>query len=110
MRSRIWIVAGLWMVCALLITVALGLGRQVGREALAFASLQDANIDIFVADVSTGMIHRLTAARAFETLPAWSDQTGRVAYVWSEDAERTLTIRDMTLGSSSRLENYSMAV
>lgn len=79
----LWLAAGVALLCALLVAMALGVGRALpDGGALAFVSQGGQDTDIYIMTVSRGLTLNLTDNNARDDFsPTWSPNREEIAYV-----------------------------
>lgn len=73
-------------------------------RTIAFVSDRDGQIDLYLTDIETGRLLRLTNDRAIESFPAWSPDGTTLAYVVEDERTlRNLWIIDLRVGIHRQL-------
>jgi Tol biopolymer transport system component len=76
----------------------------VPARTLAFVSDRGGQVDLWLTDIETGQLWRLTDDTAIETYPVWSPDGARLAYVVEDQrAIRDLWLLDLHDGSKRQL-------
>ncbi|HEX5503220.1 MAG TPA: DPP IV N-terminal domain-containing protein [Thermomicrobiales bacterium] len=76
----------------------------VPSQTLAFVSDRGGQIDLWLTDIVTGQLWRLTDDKAVESFPAWSPDGTMLAYVVEDQhQERNLWILDLATGERHQL-------
>ncbi|MGN6360543.1 MAG: TolB family protein [Thermomicrobiales bacterium] len=83
--------------------IAPPVGLAPGRT-LAFVSDRDGQIDLWLTDITTGQLWRLTNDQAIESFPVWSPDGTMIAYVVEDQHEnRNLWVLDLRTGIHRQL-------
>ena len=90
----------------------LDLGRTIESPAwspdgtqLAFASKRDGFDDIYVMDVASGNVRRLTTGSETDFQPTWSPDGGKIAFVSDRDQNNEIYVMDADGSDQRRLTN-----
>ncbi len=76
----------------------------VPARTIAFASDRDGQIDLYLTDIETGQLIRLTNDTAIESFPTWSPDGTTIAYVVEDErAVRNLWLLDLRTGIHRQL-------
>ena len=76
----------------------------VPARTIVFVSDRDGQIDLYLTDIETGRLVRLTNDRAIESFPTWSPDGTSIAYVVEDErAVRNLWLLDLRTGMHRQL-------
>jgi Tol biopolymer transport system component len=76
-----------------------------GGGRIAFASERDGTLDIYVMDVDTGNMTRLTHTPAHDSGPAWSPDGTKIAFMSEQDGNHDIYVMDSDGSNVTRLTN-----
>ena len=83
-------------------------GRQIVYERTFFDSMKDVRrSNLWVIDVASGSQRPLTTGSGRDSLPAWSPDGSRLAYVGSEGGRPQIYVRWMATGETARITQLS---
>lgn len=84
------------------------IAHLVPQQTLAFVSDRGGQIDLWLQDIMTGQVWRLTNDKAVESFPVWSPDGTMLAYVVEDEhQERNLWVLDLRTGERRQLTHES---
>lgn len=76
---------------------------EISGELVYNCYLENDSNALYLLDVASGKVRRLTPDRAWNTDPAWSPDGTRIAYVSTRDGRTDIYVVEVTSGSITRL-------
>jgi Tol biopolymer transport system component len=73
---------------------------------IAFASVRDGNVEVYVMDVDGGNQTRLTTNPVFDGEPAWSPDGSKLAFTSDRNGNSEVYVMDADGGNQTRLTNH----